>query len=507
MEWTAEADVVIVGGGGAGLAAAVAAASEGARVIVLEKAAACGGTTALAIGSMTVAGSSMQRQAGIEDSPAAHDEDIAKFAPHLEGRNTPELRRAFLEQAAETFEWLRELGVPFRGPSPEPPNRVPRMHNAIPDARHGYIRVLHDAARRLGASLRLGRRAGRLLRSEAGDVVGVEADCADPEGHPRGERFAARCGVILAAGDFSADPILKATHLQRFAHVEAINPNSTGDGHRLGMEAGAAARNMDVLDGPQTRFVPRWSPLSGAGEPAARAAAQETTPGHGDAKIDLEVNLGCAWLRPEPALFEAGAILVNRAGERFGNELKHPDIEVAMARQPGKVAFVLFDAKLVEQFSRWPHCVCTAPNIAYAFVEDLRRHRPDFTAQGPSLEMLAARLGCPAEALVATVAAYNDAVAGRAADRHGRQSFAAPLATPPFTSLGPAKGVIGTTKGGLLVNTTMQVLRGDGRAIPGLYAAGNNGMGGIYFAGHGLAIAWAMTSGRIAGRQAALRRT
>ena len=86
MAWNDEADVVIVGGGGSGLAAAVEAASCGAQVVVLEKNAALGGTTALAIGSFTAAGTSMQRQAGIDDSPQAHDEDVAKFAPHMEAR-------------------------------------------------------------------------------------------------------------------------------------------------------------------------------------------------------------------------------------------------------------------------------------------------------------------------------------------------------------------------------------------------------------------------------------
>ena len=43
-----------------------------------------------------------------------------------------------------------------------------------------------------------------------------------------------------------------------------------------------------------------------------------------------------------------------------------------------------------------------------------------------------------------------------------------------------------------------------GAPIPGLYAVGSNGMGGIVIWGHELHIAWALTSGRIAGQNAAL---
>ena len=60
-----------------------------------------------------------------------------------------------------------------------------------------------------------------------------------------------------------------------------------------------------------------------------------------------------------------------------------------------------------------------------------------------------------------------------------------------------------TTEGGVRVNLNMEVLDQFGAVIPGLFAGGSNGMGGMIIWGHGLHIAWAMTSGRIAGRNAA----
>jgi fumarate reductase flavoprotein subunit len=69
--------------------------------------------------------------------------------------------------------------------------------------------------------------------------------------------------------------------------------------------------------------------------------------------------------------------------------------------------------------------------------------------------------------------------------------------------LGPAKAFIPTTDGGLRINTRFEVLREDGSVIEGLYAAGATGQGGLVYASHGLGLAWAFTSGRLAGGQAA----
>ena len=76
------------------------------------------------------------------------------------------------------------------------------------------------------------------------------------------------------------------------------------------------------------------------------------------------------------------------------------------------------------------------------------------------------------------------------------------LATPPFCALGPAKSYIVLTDGGLAVNEALQVLGEDDAPIPGLYAAGSAGQGGLMLKGHGHHIGWAFTSGRIAGRHA-----
>jgi fumarate reductase flavoprotein subunit len=71
--------------------------------------------------------------------------------------------------------------------------------------------------------------------------------------------------------------------------------------------------------------------------------------------------------------------------------------------------------------------------------------------------------------------------------------------------LGPAKAYFTTTEGSPPVNEQQEVLDADGRPIPGLYAVGQNGLGGQILWGHGLHIAWAMTSGRLVGQRLAGR--
>src|SRR5208282_4857465 len=77
------------------------------------------------------------------------------------------------------------------------------------------------------------------------------------------------------------------------------------------------------------------------------------------------------------------------------------------------------------------------------------------------------------------------------------------LADAPFIALGPVKSVFVHNEGGLAVDASHRVLgRGD-KPIPGLYAAGATGQGGLLLKGHGHHLAWAFVSGRRAGRIAA----
>jgi fumarate reductase flavoprotein subunit len=55
------------------------------------------------------------------------------------------------------------------------------------------------------------------------------------------------------------------------------------------------------------------------------------------------------------------------------------------------------------------------------------------------------------------------------------------------------------TEGALCINSELQVLAKGGKVIPGLFAVGAIGQGGMLLKGHGHHIGWAMTSGLLAG--------
>ncbi len=491
-------DVIVVGAGGSGLAAACSAAEQGASVLVLEKRPQPGGTTGIAVGSFTAANTSLQRRKGVADDPNWHIEDVRRFAPvDIESRNVESMRAFFLRESATTLEWLRGFGLTFVGPHPEPPNRQPRMHNVVPGAK-AYIASLHTALLRHGGSL-LCEAAVETLIVDGASVSGVRATVA-------GQTFEFRAtrGVILAAGDYANNADLIAAYKgEQFRHIEGINPFATGDGHRLAQAIGAELVNMEITYGPELRFVPsshkpfqQWLPTRGW---AARAMGFAAKYLPRSILYRMIKRLLVTWQHPENALFDDGAILVNRHGARFVDETKFPDREIALAAQPDKIAYILVDGRLMQRYSAWPHFISTAPDIAYAYVEDYRRLRPDVTRIEPSLEQLAQRAKLDVATLRETVRAYNAAATADTTDSQGRNGGRASLDASPWCLLGPVKAYFTTTEGGVVVNQSMQAIRPDGTIIPGLYAVGQNGLAGMILWSHGLHIAWAMTSGRLAG--------
>jgi succinate dehydrogenase/fumarate reductase flavoprotein subunit len=102
----------------------------------------------------------------------------------------------------------------------------------------------------------------------------------------------------------------------------------------------------------------------------------------------------------------------------------------------------------------------------------------------------------PPETLTATLGRYTG----------GERGARPELVRKPYYALGPIKSYVVFTDGGLSVSERLEVLRA-GSPVPGLYAAGSAGQGGLLLEGHGHHLGWAFISGRIAGRNAALEVT
>lgn len=475
------------------MAAAIAAAEQGARVVLLEKNPFLGGTTKLSVGSITATGTRFQKAKGIDDTPDEHFNDMSLFlSPELASKENLELRRVLVDHVPETLEWLISIGLCFYGPMPEPPHQKPRMHNVLPNSR-AYAYYLEKECRRLGVDIRLNAKPGSLIVQD-GRVVGIEADTGQGM-----TAFMARGGVILASGDFSASRTLKQQHVPHAAHVDAMNPASTGDGHQIAAAVGGWIKNPEVMWGPSMRFkappvetlLRRLPPYRWLTRPMQWALMN----------LPLWVfrpfvtRFMTASLAPEPSLLRAGAMMVNRSGKRFCDELSRP--ELAVPEQANKEAFIVFDKRVADQFEHWPNFVSTAPGIAYAYLSDYKRTRPDLYHEAPTLEALAQKMGLPAEALEKSAHEFNQGLQPRPGDT--RQT----VSQGPFYALGPVMSWIVFTEGGLAVNASHEVIRQDGQAVPGLWAAGSAGQGGTILAGHGHHIGWAMTSGRRAGRFAA----
>lgn len=492
---TTVSDVLVIGAGGSGLTAAISAATSGSTVTVLEKCEQVGGSTAMSVGSFTAANTSYQYRAGVNDSIDLFIEDMKVANGEDEERENKPLRRILAENAGPTVEWLSSIGVQFLGPTPEPPYEKPRMHNVIPNSR-AYATALLAECRKRGVKIAVNARVETLLKNAAGEIIGARA----------GNRiFLGRRGVILATGDYSASAEMKAEFVnEAAAKVSPVNPNNTGDGFKLGVDVGGVPTQMDRLyEG--LRFFPSKRPDAIKAMPThpllsrGMRLVSEKIP-----KIMAFIARGAltSWVAPNNTMYRAGAILVDDAGRRFANEDSDKLLARGIAAGSNK-SFVVFDQTLAETFSAWPNPVSTFPGVAYAYVKDYKTYRPDVYFQADTIEELAVKIGVESSVLRTTVDQWNDNVRSESDPEFGREHFGSGVARGPFYALGPLGAFITLADGGLDVDTQLRVVDRQEQVIPGLWAAGSTGQGGLQLLNHGLHIGWAMVSGRIAGRHAA----
>ena len=111
-EW----DVIVVGAGSSGLPSAIFAAQRGARVLQIDADSRIGGTLHWSSGQIAAAGTRIQRELGIEDSPEAHYQDAQRIT---DGTIDPVLGRLAIDNAAETIDWLQDIGFEIAPEAPQ----------------------------------------------------------------------------------------------------------------------------------------------------------------------------------------------------------------------------------------------------------------------------------------------------------------------------------------------------------------------------------------------------
>lgn len=522
--WDEVADVVVVGFGAAGACAAIEAAESGAGVLVLDRFAG-GGATAISGGVVYAGGGTrQQREAGVTDTPQAMADYLTLEVG--EAVSTATLRR-FCAQSAGMLDWLAERGVPFdasRCPykTSYPTNRhylydsgseqsfahvaapAPRGHRVRARGTSGRVLYarLAAATRARGAGILAQTRAHRLIVAPDGRVAGVECRTlrAAPAwarlGHRVLHRWSVKPGVYLPAFG-------RALH-RPVAWLEGryARPLRIGAHRAVILCAGGFVFNREML----REHAPEY-----------RGGLRLGTPGDDGAGIRLGVEAGAAtrhldrvsiwrFLTPPSALL--GGLLVDRDGRRVCDESRYgAAIGDAVLRSPGRRAWLLVDAALLAEARRQVR----AQTLWFQRLQTwwlLSAGR----VTAPTLESLARRAGVDAAGLATTVEASRAAAAAGRPDPAGKPAhLVRALGRPPYSlidvSVRPRLGSPAPmlTLGGLRVDEDSgQVLRDDGRGVPGLYAAGRTAAGlcsRSYISG--LSLADCVFSGRRAGRDAA----
>lgn len=464
------ADLLIVGAGAAGATAAIDAASVGADVLVLEALPAFGGTAATSGGGICIAGSTLQQQRGIDDSPGKALEDWLAFGGPDADEDWADLY--VRSSASDVFDWLSAMGVQWTGVNKQEGNRVPRWH-APKSQGAGLMKVVENHARSLPIRWEFGARAVDLVQT-GGRVTGVIAEYTDGT---RKEFHAP--AVLLASGGFNNNAELVRKHATTQARGHKVllggGRGATGDGHALLERLGAQFTNLDVI----------WMYPYGTPDP------------------DDPDGLRGLVLRGIDS-----DIWVNQRAERFHNEALRGGASGAsalLAQDPPRCWSIIDSAMAARVTVSDPaYQNVGAPNREA--IQQLLDTSP-YIARGQTVASLAQSAALDPAVLENTIAEHNALLASDATvdPLFGRPlGSLEPIATPPFYAI-QFYPLARKNFGGVRTDLECRVLRPDGSAIEGLFAAGElAGMAGGHINGRagleGTMLGPSLFSGRVAAK-------
>jgi 3-oxosteroid 1-dehydrogenase len=530
-------DVVVLGSGIAGLSGALAAHELGLKPIVLEKARYLGGGTTNSYGLIWVGQNHLAAAAGYEDNR----DDVIAYMRFLSGGFLDEERmQTFVDRGREAIKFFEGCGVRFRvvrgltdhyfgtAPGTRPvgrslevelisgydlgdwrervltPHDVPCFVTAEEQVSWGGInnfsRWDQDLVRKRKARDMRGKGLGLICHFlNALRVRGVpvltdqQVDCLMLDGKrvtgvimASGERIAARKGVIIGTGGYSAN----AQMSRDFEQIPGIDqePDSlslaslTGDGLVYGAEIGGILHKI---------------------QNSLRVMLSYTIPPEEPGKPGLCVHAGIV------ELCSPHTMVVNKYGKRFADETFFQGIVPQLRyldpmkhEYPNLPAFLIFDSQYLKRFS-----FANQP---------VGSEVPKTVPRAATLAGLAGKLRIDADALTRTAERFNGfARAGVDSDfRRGENQWKLASARAPRggnASLGnieepPFYGVelhpTGSASVGLLSDCNGQVVHQRRRPIPGLYASGNVAATTEHGVGYqaGLSLASSMTFSYLAVR-------
>lgn len=446
---TINTELVVVGAGLGGLSTAVRAKELGVSVLLIEKAPTFSGRG----GHFGVAWSELMEKEGIINDR----KELARQWIAMSGNNIDEeLLWTFINRSGEAMNWF----IPKAEAAGLQPRLIDCRYNTVPyteffgahafpptgGIRGNHVsRALFEASQRLGLDI-LFETAGHMLIKEDGRVTGIIAKSKD--GYIK---INASEGVALATGDIGGDEEMCKAYapdaLMTLGSQYVPVGMNTGDGHKMGLWAGAAMAEevFPIMMHPQHY----------------------------------------TWMN----LF---FLFVNSRGRRFMNEDTYVQGRAtAFMRQPGGIAWSILDSGWREKTKEslkygggifWGNAAQRmggewTPDSAETAIQTALKNGLAFEAE--TIEELAEKTGIPKEAFLATVGRYNEICEkGYDTDFGKRSELLYPIKKAPFTALKMGT-VLLEVVGGLAIDTKMRVLDKNKEPIPGLYAVGDT-TGGLY---------------------------
>lgn len=450
-------DVVVVGSGGAGFSAAIEAKEAGKSVVLIEKMPAVGGNTLISGAEMNVPNNWVQKKLGIKgDSPEIMAEDTLKGGDNV---GDPQMVKVMTDNALAAAEWLRDdIKVKFIEDQLFQFGGHSYKRALIPEGHTGaeVIQKFRKKADQLDIPIKLNTTAKELIQDKEGRVTGIEATNRDEQTIS----YLAKDGVVLTTGGFGSNVEMRKKYNEKMdeSYMSTVTEGSTGDGIVMAEKIGAGLTNMGSI---------QTYPICNVETGVISLLA--------DTRFD-------------------GAILINQEGERFVEELERRDvISNAILAQTGSYTYQLWNED-INKISK----TMEAHEGEY---EELLKQK--LIVKADTLEEAAKFFDIDSEKLKETVKKVNQyAKDGKDKDFDHRGGLVSLEKGPYYIE--KAAPSVHHTMGGLVINDKTEVLTGEGKVIPGLYAAGE--LTGVIHGSNrlgGNAITDIIVFGRIAGQEVA----
>lgn len=432
-----EADVLVVGGGFSGINAAIEAAELGAKVILFEQNAMLGGSANFAGGTLSGAGTKMQEEFDVEDTPEKFYEDIERLG---KGKFIPELTKKHTEKSAEAVDWMDSLGVDFGDRSPKQPGSyeafdTPREYRA----ENGKVYI--DTLKPLLEDYIEDGKVLLLYETEVTDIIiedeAVVGVVANDKANDKETTYRAK-STILATGGYGHNE----EWVNRYNFKNAVTgapAHANGSGYDFAEKAGAVFSNMDYL------------PPYPGGVRVEESGFRKT--------VGASTNQ------------YPGAVWVSIEGERMIDEFDSTPGPIAdvWANAPENIVYILFDESMKNSNDPILNVNNKEDENWERFDEELEKG--DVVFKGETIEELAENAGIEVETLKATMETYNKNAANGEDTVFGRKSSLIEFKDGPFYAVKTVPNML-LTKGGPLMNTKAQTLNKDNEPIEGLFQCG-----------------------------------